>query len=112
MLDSAKQLATAARAIVERGWSQGSQTKNWDNGIDSFCAVGAMKRAMIDLDERYSVFVDVMIKMSEVLEGDAIVVWNDREGRTKEQVLAKFDELIASFDHTDTAEVFALETAA
>lgn len=82
--------------LASHEWTQGAfarradgeMTTSHDRRAKSFCALGAVF-AVCGNDAR-----EVHLAMRDVI-GGPISVFNDMPNRTKEQVLAKFDEAIA-----------------
>lgn len=80
-----------ARALIEKGWTQGLLARNKDGEgafsdateAVSFCAVGACVRSGVSCGH-----------LKKLLGVDT-TSWNDTPGRTKEEVLDLFDRAIA-----------------
>lgn len=87
-------LMAARETLVVHGWTQGAYRKG-----NAFCAVGALAfndySASGDTVEKAK---GILAKTLMVREGWALSVssWNDTPERTKEEVLALFDEAIAA----------------
>lgn len=90
---SAKSILTEARRLIaEVGWCQG-QYRHYDSDGPSrmpiaYCAVGAISSA--------TPFGSHDVGAYELLRSTVgeITIWNDEQGRTKEQVLEAFDKAI------------------
>lgn len=91
--------AKAAAYIREHGWCQGHYRNN--NG--ECCAAGAMNMTInyhpdeppTD-DNSWHRWISIRTAFREEVGGETIAWYNDRPGRTKEEVLAVFDR-IANF---------------
>jgi hypothetical protein len=79
-----------ARALIERGWCQGSSSRNNEDGTTSYCLLGALST----VNKRYHVYYTAKDHVEEILEVP-IPVWNDAPGRTQAEVLDLFDRAIA-----------------
>lgn len=114
------EVLTKARALVDKGWLQGGwftvTGKTGRNQIDRVCSAGAIRLAANPvMMERcgmvtcscgcgsmaLSANVSALSVQAEQVLGEVIGLhwqsipeWNDTNGRTKEQVLAVFDEAI------------------
>lgn len=85
------------RALIERGWSQGSYARDGNGrSVDlgswlaaSFCLSGAIKHACWN-DYDAECQIDVLLDMPQ-----GIVCWNDAHIRTKQEVLDRIDAAIA-----------------
>lgn len=96
-----------ARNLIIKGWTQGHYAKN--NQGDStcykskeackFCSAGALLRT----DEDFG--TDMELEVREILKtainGDCIVDWNDKTGRTKKQVVEAFNKAIKKLSKTN-----------
>lgn len=106
-------LARAARqAIRDHGWVQ----KDFGNDLRGYCALGAIQTGADEVLGLHASGVmetclrcgssdipparAVTTKLKELLDGRVVSEWNDEVGRTKEEVLAKFDELVLQFEET------------
>lgn len=84
-----------ARALIERGWVQdncvtdaGGQPCSYDDAVNC-CAFGAV--ALLTQSCRdYWLRVQMLDLLSESIGGQEVIPWNDREGRTKDEVVAAF----------------------
>ena len=89
-------LKEARRLIAEKGWTQGSFARHsngdpigplGDNAA-CYCALGAIRKTGNGPEQVFAVFA-----LADVV-GDYVSDWNDDPARTKEEVLAAFDEAI------------------
>jgi hypothetical protein len=94
---SALAVLTAARALVERGWTQGEYARHKNgrpigpaepNAV-CWCATGAIMATGKSLAADLAVY-----HLGDAL-GDSVLRWNDTPGRTQAEVLALFDRAIA-----------------
>lgn len=97
-----------ARQHIKRGWCQkayavdahGAPTLDHFPEARCWCAVGAIRRACSEfgLDSLDSIpavkQLAQHIESEEVSDTEAVLEWNDVEGRTKEEVLKLFDRTI------------------
>lgn len=89
-------LKEARRLIAEKGWTQGVYARHANgNLIDPmegnaacFCSLGAIWKVGGILEHAFAV-----IALEGVI-GISLAEWNDDPSRTKEEVLAAFDEAI------------------
>lgn len=96
---SVKETLQRAKQYIEQGWTQkanarlayGKEVNSLAPDAVSWCIGGAISRAM-RCDEDYQ----TRWAFSAFVPNKDIVAWNDAPERTKEEVLAKFDEVIAS----------------
>lgn len=93
-------LREARRLIAEVGWTQGTFARN-AGGADvsprspqatCFCAAGAIIRANDGCDMGFS--SPGISAVEHVIDERWIDAWNDREERTRDEVLAAFDRAI------------------
>lgn len=111
-------LLRKARSYINRGWIKGDYksvqlpSKTAKKAIACFCAMGALREAAKDLTGATGFYVGMGIaeEGAQLLRAanrraisgnvpvaeEAVVLWNDRKRRTKEQVLDAFDRAIAS----------------
>lgn len=88
----------AARALIEKGWTQYDFARNsggwgvdeWHHSAACFCSWGALNRAGIDLECNTASAIH-WLRSATV---GPIAVWNDAPGRTQAEVLAAFDKAI------------------
>lgn len=91
-------LIEARRLIGEVGWNQHANAKYRNEACEplfslaqSFCLVGAIERAAYNLrlDPDGEESGQARIKLQRAIGDDlrSIVTWNDRNGRTKDEVL-------------------------
>jgi hypothetical protein len=95
-----KLLEEAKRLLVDRGWCQGAMAKD-EFGVECdedapeachFCLAGALVRARTNLGEGSVQAAENAIADVLGLDKSYLYVnWNDRAGRTKEQVLSVMD---------------------
>lgn len=102
---------TKARAVIERGWCQGSFARDaqgqpiesTDPLAETFCIRGATRAvAPIDDDERVRAhrhLEDVIIALTDG-GYDSLARYNDVPGRTQAEILAVFDAAIKLADPT------------
>lgn len=92
------EILKGARALIEKGWCQGRYatdtngapaSERSDNAV-CFCISGALFRLGAGAGAPASYAVRAAIDYAY------LVAWNDKRGRTKEQVLAAFDKAIAA----------------
>ncbi len=102
-----RETLVAARALIEKGWCQGVYardssgltTKVWGDQAVSFCAIGALFCVMDfmrgpDKDRVLIVCQRLLDSVCPALSN--IVEFNDAAGRSKEDVLAVYDNAIQS----------------
>lgn len=96
-------LSYALALLAQKGWTQGTGARN-AKGVTlhcispeatTFCSIGALDRARFDLRAP----MEANAKAESILESCIpgkfrITTWNDIRGRTKTQVLAKFQEAL------------------
>ena len=79
-------LERAADLLEEFGWCQG---QFGSKGYGSFCAIGAIFEASVDLSNRNFSALAAPLGYKDGSDlGASLSRWNDREGRTKEEVVA------------------------
>jgi hypothetical protein len=99
MTKTPKQALIDARALIEKGWTQG---RYFDDAKNAFCASGAIGEASGAWNDdggnnRTHIGTEPWQIFSDVVKGPenlSIPIWNDTPGRTKEEVLAAFDTAI------------------
>ena len=93
-------LSIARDLLREKGWSQ-----LYPRGVDgSYCLTKALREAAGDNRELYRAILQSVGRRLDVeacAHGGfdchcAVIRWNDREGRTRQEVLAKLDEVISA----------------
>ena len=92
----------ARQVLAEMGWCRGvpamDEEGEWRRATSPkavvFCALGAVDRVT---DHNPFLQNDVNRLLSD-LSGHPILTWNDAPGRTKEEVIALFDQAIASLE--------------
>ena len=77
-----------ARRFIQRGWCQKASTRV-RKGKVQFCLSGAVHHAHPFGDRNLA-----RTALTRVLNYEGLVSWNDRRGRTKEQVLATIDKAV------------------
>lgn len=100
-------LIEARRLIAEVGWTQGFYARTdtgtlieFDSPLAScFCMVGALRRACgLPLKTCHLPATYRLLKAARLVDNNRslqyLVDWNDKPGRTKEEVLAAFDKAI------------------
>jgi hypothetical protein len=118
MYDRSRNIAIAARAALARGWIQGHQAHDAngnfcdpsDDRAVSFCIIGAIEHGRSELVEGYWPCTQILERLRKKV-CTSPVAWNDKPGRTKEEVLAIFDAVIADFEASD-ADLVALPVPA
>lgn len=90
-------LLQEARALIERGWAQEVYSRSGDNGTE-YCIVGALQKAA---DPGHYEAFQAAFKLLNLLTPESpgfrvkcCSLWNDRSGRTKQEVLALFDRAL------------------
>lgn len=94
-----------ARALVERGWCQGTYSRD-ERGVASlsksqdcsWCSVGALDTAAGSDSDKYLAAYDELATAITPGGDVGVVKWNDAPGRTQAEVLAMFDRAIASLE--------------
>ncbi len=113
-----KQLFIFARKTVENGWIQGALAMDGGGGDTlptdpkaiSWCALGAFQANCVDKDFApcggylYFKAQELFRKVNNI---HIISEWNDAEGRTKEEVLQAFDNVI---EYLEASEACCEET--
>jgi hypothetical protein len=104
---TAFEILRGARALIAAGWCREDQATDEDgNSVDfddpaakHFCALGALERVS-DRGPAWNIAYGCLCDAANV-KGERgtvatlfgpLVAWNDREGRTRAQVVAAFDE--------------------
>jgi hypothetical protein len=92
----------AARAKIERGWCKNDYAVD-EEGLSvlptnpratNFCAVGALRSLGLHID----LFIEAERALSSQIGWEVVVDWNDKRGRTKQDVLDLYDQAIASLE--------------
>jgi hypothetical protein len=86
----AQKLREAADLLAAAGWIQGQPSDEHGR----YCMVGAVNVVTDDAD----VYVDATVAVLDHLSTPSIAWWNDRPGRTAEQVIAVLRETAAEED--------------
>lgn len=94
------EILKAARARIEQGWCQrayaqdaeGSYVSTLSPDADSYCLSGALW-ATAGLDDK--AVARCLVLLSEDGRACGVIAWNDQPERTKEEVLARYDQAIA-----------------
>ena len=93
---SLKDTLVEARSLIQRcGWAQGSYAAYGEGKqVIGYCALGAICATHASPEIRH---IAIMRLSEQTIQynGSDIVSYNDAEGRTKEEVLAVFDAVIA-----------------
>lgn len=79
-------LEEAAKVIETRGWCR----RRYETADGRVCASMAMSVAMDALGADYVGEDGARRRMCREIDNDSIVHWNDKRGRTKDEVLAAF----------------------
>jgi len=89
-----------ARDIVAAGWAQGGSAESglasYRENESSHCAMNALCISLCDMPGRHG--LPAFEHAAQLLGFDwlgAVWAWNDAPGRTKVEVIARFDEAIA-----------------
>lgn len=100
-------LLTAARALLQRGWTQHVLARTSDgtgvNGRNPFavqwCLLGALGRAQHDLNLPDVPCYEVEHQLCQLVSGRhaPLYLWNNAPERTQEDVLALFDRALARY---------------
>lgn len=93
-------LKRGKKALEEIGWTQGTYARDvngrpvdeTDAAATCFCSWGALNFAKSGSGGNTCFAMEAL----DAAAGQSIVAFNDTLGRTKEEVLAKFDEAIAA----------------
>ncbi|MGQ7794499.1 DUF6197 family protein [Faunimonas sp. B44] len=101
-----KQIAERALMHIKRGWHKDDYS---DAGLDiasgtCFCALGAINMASYELQgaallqkiEERPVVQAVTERLEEIL-ADSVPFWNDYVCRSKDEAVATFEKLVASY---------------
>lgn len=91
---TALEILKAAREKVAAGWTQKFYFREVA-GVGCFCAMGAVNEAAVVAG--YADHAGALDALKHAIDGVSemsIVHWNDRAGRTKDEVLAAFDRAI------------------
>jgi hypothetical protein len=103
-------LADARQLIEVHGWIQGS----YGQPNCGFCMLGALHKALDDVADRdvsrldeldqleQRAVIQLQMAMGPVVDRSArhITLWNDRNGRSKQEVLSLFDLAITAAEST------------
>lgn len=93
---SLKDTLVEARSLIQNvGWAQGSYAAYGEGKqVIGYCALGAICATHASPEIRH---IAIMRLSEQTIQynGSDIVSYNDAEGRTKEEVLAVFDAVIA-----------------
>lgn len=90
-----------ARALVAKGWTQGTYArsksgrpvKHLGRAAARFCAIGALDVAAHSSGDRFT-YSDARDALRQAVGVHLLPEWNDESGRTKADVLAAFDRAI------------------
>lgn len=103
MREDAEKVLIGAKSIISHGWTQGREARD-RNGLTedfssfaacNFCAIGAIKRAAIELTEGFGVLSAIAVLKRSIGVED-VAAWNDDPARTLEEVLFGFDKAITN----------------
>ena len=100
MTDVKQKLIEARTLIEKKGWNKGHYAVDernvtvevWEPGVCAFCTMGAIYAVIDDAynDDQARPLVNAL---GFDCSGD-VLLWNDDQLRTKDQVLARFDNAI------------------
>lgn len=93
-MKTARGILKGARALVAKGWMQGS----YETSIEArrcFCLVGAVMNVEPRRARRQEVYeiLESIVRDGEVKEC-SLTKWNDKSGRTQAEVVALFDHAL------------------
>lgn len=93
-----------ARAMIQQGWVQGTGRVG-----EKRCAGQAIQDSYFEVSGRYGgehgVYVEASRAFCTVIGEPNIPVWNDENGRTRQQVIQAFDKAIALLSEPTIAVV-------
>lgn len=100
MRDVTREILIDARELVARGWTQGASARNAAGEIcgvlspqaTQFCASGACFKVAFDRDFDATEAAGAVVELGR--RGRSVFSWQDRPGRTQEEVLTRFDETL------------------
>jgi hypothetical protein len=75
-------------------WTQGTTWRDDENGLRSFCMIGALENQFLEHYERRQLFYYYTGYAARII-GGSIAAFNDDKGRRHEEVLAVLDTIIA-----------------
>jgi hypothetical protein len=96
-MNSVTEVLRSARELItdRKNWTQGHFVRVREDGGECFCAEGAIDRVLYlaDVETNWREFYR---PLRTVIGSPyhSIVLWNDQDGRTHEEVLAAFDKAI------------------
>lgn len=96
---TAKDVVREARKLIKAGWIQGRAAEADAVGNMSYCMTGAMNHAVHTLNASNNAYYDAIYAVEQAVRYGkkyygTIISFNDADGRTKRQVLAKFDKAL------------------
>ena len=124
-MSQAAHLLTEARALIERGWTQGASARDKNGDVVSvasvravcWCPLGAIRSVTRGLDNaavldqnlraRFTLACPVYINHSASYSGAAwfsIAAWNDEHTTTQDDVLSAFTKAIHDAEEADEEE--------
>lgn len=95
--DEAFRILTAARKLIEDGWTQGHHHQVTEDGTHRYCATGAVHEAAYWTQcdgVGKTLALQLMALLTPCDAKARISAWNDDPSRTKEEVLGLFDTTI------------------
>ena len=116
-------LLTEARALIERGWTQGASARNKSGHVVAaiavravcWCPLGAIRRVTYGLHHAASLELDLRHRVSHAIpdaEPDwtdglctypkSIAGWNDKQATTQDDVLSAFTKAIHAAEQEAT----------
>ena len=117
-------LLTEARALIQRGWTQGASARNKSGDVVAaiavravcWCPLGAIRRVTSGLDNAASLERDLKGRVSNAIPDaephpsdglgtypTSIAAWNDKQATTQDDVLSAFTKAIHAAAQSDTA---------
>jgi len=100
-----KEILQAALKLIRKGWTRGAWARYGNNlpansvtdpKACKFCSVGAIRRvALADGGTHYDA-ENALHKAIGSIGINSVITWNDKKGRTKDEVIKAFKTAIAS----------------
>lgn len=95
MSPEAREVLLAARAIIEDRWCQGTVRRELPDGTTQHCIVGAIwQAAPTSRAASARGAVEGLLSLRAGVSLGALHTWNDKPGRTRDEVLALFDSAL------------------
>lgn len=96
--DSTKILKRARKMLVKYGWQQGGFGPEHEEHAPH-CAIGAIRTAahLVEVEDYYEAKFEAHRRLIQALPEDRwdnVVSYNDRYGRSKDEVISLFDKAI------------------